>query len=155
MFTARSATIFAPLVVLSAIAGGGCVQRTLQVESDPPGALVYLNGEEAGRTPMRKNFVWYGTYDVELRKDGYQTLNKPTQVWAPWWQVPPIDLFAELLPLEDKHYARYSLRPQTEVQTAPEEILARAAKTRTRLRSSRYTKSPQTSQEPPATQAAK
>ena len=140
MSTARSATIIAPLIVLSTLAGGGCVQRTLQVESDPPGALVYLNGEEAGRTPMRQNFVWYGTYDVELRKDGYQTLHKPTQVWAPWWQVPPIDLFAELLPLEDRHYARYSLRPKTEVQTAPEEILARAGKMRSRLRSSRYTR---------------
>ena len=32
----------------------GCgVQRTLQIESDPPGALVYLNGDEVGRTPMR------------------------------------------------------------------------------------------------------
>jgi len=155
MLTVRSATIFAPLIALSAIAGGGCVQRTLQIESDPPGALVYLNGEEAGRTPMRKNFVWYGTYDVVLRKDGYQTLNKPTQVWAPWWQIPPIDLVAELLPLEDKQYARYRLRPTTEVQTEPEEILARAAKMRTRLRSSRYTKSPKATQESLATEAAK
>ena len=25
------------------------------------------------RTPMRKTFVWYGTYDVEVRKEGYVT----------------------------------------------------------------------------------
>ena len=52
------------------LAGGCGVERTLQIESNPPGALVHLNGEEVGRTPMRKAFVWYGTYDVQLRKDG-------------------------------------------------------------------------------------
>src|SRR5688500_8387276 len=83
---------FIMLLTLPLFAAPGCVQRTLQVESDPPGALVYLNGEEAGRTPMRKNFVWYGTYDVQLRKEGYHTLSRETKVWAPWWQWPPIDL---------------------------------------------------------------
>ena len=44
--------------------------------------------------------------------EGYQTLSKGTRVWAPWWQFPPFDFFAELvpLPLQDKHYAHYKLR---------------------------------------------
>ena len=131
------------------------MQRTLQIESNPPGALVFLNGEEVGRTPMRKNFVWYGTYDVQLRKDGYQTLSKKTRVWAPWWQIPPIDFLAELvpLPLEDAHVVRYPLRPMTEQQTDPHEILVRAAAMRRQLRSSRY---PQKAKEerPPTTRGA-
>jgi hypothetical protein len=137
-------TIFRFLVLspapLLALAAGGCVQRTLQIESNPPGALVYLNGDEVGRTPMRKNFVWYGTYDVQLRKEGYQTLSRKTRVWAPWWQIPPIDLLAELvpLPLEDKQYARYDLKPVTNRQTDPQEILGRAVSMRRRLKSSRF-----------------
>ena len=42
---------------------------TARVQSDPPGALVYLNGEEVGRTPLAHDFLWYGNYDVELRSE--------------------------------------------------------------------------------------
>src|SRR5438045_3252646 len=62
------------LLALSAALGAGCVRRTLAVRSDPPGALVYLNGVEVGRTPVQRDFVWYGTYDVQVRKDGYDTI---------------------------------------------------------------------------------
>ena len=136
-------------LLLGMTAAGGCVQRTLQIDSSPPGALVYLNGEEVGRTPMRKEFLWYGTYDVELRKEGYQTLKRPTQVWAPWWQWPPIDLFAEMLPLEDRHAARFRMKPVTEVQTDEDQVLGRAVATRKRLKSSKYTRQPRS--KPPAT----
>ena len=145
-----------PLLLLLSGACGCGVQRTLQVESDPPGALVYLNGEEAGRTPMRKNFVWYGTYDVQLRKEGYHTLSRETKVWAPWWQWPPIDLFAEVLPLEDKHFAHYTLKPITAEEAQPRELLGRAVAMRRRLRSSEFTQqwSEKRKRELPATQPA-
>jgi hypothetical protein len=122
---------------------GGCgVERTLQVESRPSGALVYLNGEEAGRTPMRKTFLWYGTYDVQLRKDGYVPRTARTRVWAPWWQIPPIDFFAELVPLrlQDNHFVSYRLRPVTEQQVDPEAVIDRAVRMRGRLRSSARTR---------------
>ena len=141
------------LATLPLLWAGGCVQRTLQVESDPPGALVYLNGEEAGRTPMRKNFVWYGTYDVQLRKEGYHTLSRKTRVWAPWWQWPPIDLFAELLPLEDKHFARYTLKPVTAEEMDPRQVLARAVSMRRRLKSSEFPQKPREKRGQPTTGA--
>jgi hypothetical protein len=151
----RLVTFLAPAALLPAL--GGCVERMMQVESDPPGALVYLNGEEAGRTPMRKNFLWYGTYDVQLRKEGYRTLNKPTRVWAPWWQIPPIDLLAEIipLPLQDSQVVRYKLEPVTEQQTAPAEIVERAVEMRSKLRSSRHTRKPAPTSGPATTQSVK
>jgi len=139
--------IVAPL----ALAAGGCgVERTLQVESQPSGALVYLNGEEAGRTPMRKTFLWYGTYDVQLRKEGYVPRSDKTQVWAPWWQVPPVDFFAELIPLrlQDNHFVTYRLRPVTEQQVEPEQVIERAVQLRGRLWSSRNTRAPGEKQQP-------
>jgi hypothetical protein len=129
----------------AALASAGCgVERTLQVESQPSGALVYLNGEEAGRTPMRKTFLWYGTYDVQVRKDGYVPRSAKTRVWAPWWQIPPFDFFAELIPLrlQDNHRVQYRLRPVTEQQVDPEQVIERAARLRRRLRSSEYTQRP-------------
>ena len=67
----RRGNIRGGLIAVALLFCGGCgVERTLQIESDPPGALVTLNGNEVGRTPTRKEFVWYGTYDVQLRRRG-------------------------------------------------------------------------------------
>ena len=89
--------------------------RTLRLESDPPGALVYLNGEEVARTPAEVPLDWYGKYDVAVRKEGYETLKTERWVVAPWWQWPPIDLAAELipLPLRDRRELRFELQPAT------------------------------------------
>ena len=139
-----------------ALSAGGCVERTLQIQTEPPGALVHLNGEEVGRTPMRKTFVWYGTYDVELRKEGYVTKTAVTKVWAPWWQIPPIDLFAELLPvpLQDNHAVTYRLRQETDQQTDPQGVIDRAIETRGMLRSTPHTRLPIPATRPATTQAA-
>ena len=141
-------------LALPPLAGGCGVERTLQIQSEPPGALVHLNGEEVGRTPMRKAFVWYGTYDVQLRKDGYRALDAETKVWAPWWQIPPIDLVAELipLPLQDNHVVSYRMNPVTERQTDPEQVIERAVELRGRLRSGRNTRPRNPSTKPAATQ---
>lgn len=136
---------------------GGCgVERTLTVRSEPPGALVYLNGEEAGRTPMRKSFLWYGTYDVQLRKEGYVTRSEEAKVWAPWWQIPPIDLVAELvpLPLQDNHTVSFRLRATPEEQTDPHRVIQRAVEMRSQLRSSRHTREPEPTTRPATTRAA-
>jgi hypothetical protein len=127
------------LVVL--LVGVGCVQRTLTVESDPPGALVMMNDQEIGRTPFTREFTWYGWYDIQLRKPGYETLSTRAKVIAPIWQWPPLDLFAELVPLhlKDKHHLTYTLKPASTQPVDPQEMLARAGEIRGELRSSKYT----------------
>ncbi len=120
---------------------GGCVQRTMRVESDPPGALVYMNFQEVGRTPFERDFTWYGTYDVQVRHEGYEPLKTRTPVIAPWWQWPPSDLFAEFIPgLRDERTIRYTLKPATTQPVEPEEILGRAERLRGKLESSAYYK---------------
>ena len=147
----------AALALPALLALGGCgVERTLTVRSDPPGALVYLNGEEAGRTPMRKSFLWYGTYDVQLRKEGHVTRSEATRVWAPWWQIPPIDLLAELvpLPLQDNHTVTYRLRPTPEQEVDTHRVIQRAVEMRGELHSSPYTREPRPTTKPATTQAS-
>src|SRR4051794_24109096 len=110
--------------LVAGVAGGvagllvvGCgVRREMVIDSDPPGALVYLNHEEVGRTPLRHDFVWYGNYDVQLRKEGYQTVDTTQWVTAPWWQWPPFDLIAEITPGRpmDEHHLAYVMRPSTQ-----------------------------------------
>jgi hypothetical protein len=118
---------------------GGCVERTLDVRSDPSGALVYLNDQEIGRTPLSKHFLWYGTYDVQVRKDGYETLKTKSPVIAPWWQWIPFDFVAELVPVKfrDPHTVSYSLKPLSHAQIDPQAIVLRAQDLRDDLESSR------------------
>ena len=73
----------------------GCVERRLVITSDPPGALVFLNDQDAGRTPLEVPFTWYGVYDVRLELEGYQTLHTQQIAERPWWEAPGPDLFAE------------------------------------------------------------
>jgi hypothetical protein len=128
------------------LAGVGCVQRTLTVESDPPGALVVMNDQEIGRTPFTRDFTWYGWYDIQLRKSGYETVSTRAKVIAPIWQWPPFDLFAELVPLhlKDQHHLSYKLTPASTQPVDPEVMLARASDLRSKLQSSRYTVFPTT-----------
>jgi hypothetical protein len=133
-FTRRLLLAFLPFLVC-----GGCVERTLDVRSDPPGALVYLNDQEIGRTPLAKHFLWYGTYDVQVRKDGYETLKTKSPVIAPWWQWIPFDFVAELVPVKfhDSHTVSYTLRPLAKAQIDPQTIVERAEDLGEDLESSR------------------
>jgi hypothetical protein len=137
-----------PLVlsILLLLAGGCGVQRTLTITSEPAGALVYLNGTEVGRTPMIRAFTWYGVYNVELRKEGYDTLKTRGKVMAPWWQWVPIDFFAELLPFRphDRQALSYALTPTEETAGDPEVMVKRAGEMRDQLESSPRTRGPTT-----------
>ena len=135
----RLASIF-PLVLPLLFCG--CVERELDVKSTPPGALVYMNDQEVGRTPFHKRFIWYGYYDVQVRKEGYETLTTTTPVIAPWWQWLPFDFVAEVLPFhfEDSHTVAYTLRPRSDAQVNPEAIARRGEQLGEQLESSRVTK---------------
>src|SRR5215208_5815255 len=113
------------LTLLASLAG--CVERTLTIDSDPPGALVYLNDQEVGRTPLRREFAWYGWYDVAVRKEGYRTVKASSPVIAPPWMWVPLDLVMELLPfpVKDRHRLHYKLAQQTEEDVDPARIVRR------------------------------
>ena len=131
----RGVLLLAPLAALAP----GCVgvRRELTVVSDPPGALVYLNGDEVGRTPVTREFLYYGTMDLQLRKDGYKTLLARPRVWAPLWQIPPLDLLAEAFPLTDRQKLSYTLNPaDTAEELDRAALINRAAKLGSQLESS-------------------
>jgi len=117
-------TVLGGLVLLS-----GCVERTVRVETDPPGALVVVNDQEVGVSPTKFSFTWYGDYDIIVRKPGYKTLKTNYRLREPWYQWPPIDIVAELLipvTIRDEHVLpTYVLEPAEE--PAVDELVERAA----------------------------
>ena len=76
----------------------GCLERTVTVTSTPPGALVYLNDTEVGRTPVTTAFTFYGDFDVRLRKEGYEPLVTHMRARAPFYEYAPLDLAATAWP---------------------------------------------------------
>ena len=89
---------WAALAALLALAGGGCVERTITITSTPPGSLLYLNDEEVGRTPVTVPFRFYGVYDVRLEHDGYKPLWTKHSAHQPVWDYMGPDLIAEAIP---------------------------------------------------------
>ncbi len=118
---------------------GGCMQRSLDITSEPAGATVYLNDVEVGRTPLEVGFTYYGEYDVLLVKDGYEALRTRADAVAPIYEHPPLDLAAEAMPWGVKtrvpwHFVMTPL-PATpeEKATAEAALLERARATREKL----------------------
>ena len=105
----------------------GCVHRRMTIRSDPPDALVIVDGEEIGHTPVAMDFTYYGTREITLVKDGYETLTVMQKVPAPWYQILPFEFFADNFALKqvtNRHEFNYRLQPQLVVPT--QELLDRA-----------------------------
>lgn len=102
------------LITFFLLCSTGCVKRAIVVESDPPGASVWINERSVGKTPVEYEFITHGRYKFRLEKSGFQPLTARERVKAPPYQWIPIDFFAEhLLParLDDRHVFRYHLNP--------------------------------------------
>lgn len=91
----------------------GCVYRIVTINSVPPGAVVRFGGEEKGPTPVTFEFSFYGTYPVELTKDGYEAFRTTEELKTPAFEYIPFDLVAEILPfrIERKFEFTYQLEP--------------------------------------------
>jgi hypothetical protein len=83
------------LLVLTVLAG--CVERKLTINTKPQGALVALNDEEIGESPVTVNFNWYGDYGIRISKEGYETLNTHRELKGPWYDHFPFDFFAQIV----------------------------------------------------------
>lgn len=127
-FPARVAVAVA---VVASLCATGCVQRRMTVRSNVPGAQVYVDNYEIGRTPVSTDFIYYGQRDIRLVKDGYETLKVKQTVNAPWYQYPGIDFIVENLwpwEIRDERNFNYQMQPQYLVPT--ETILSRAEEMR-------------------------
>jgi len=114
------------VLVLSALPGCG-MQRRLTIRSSPPGAVVYIDNYQIGTTPVATDYVYYGTRQIRLEKDGFETLTVMQPIRTPWYQVFPLDFVSEnLVPQEtrDERTLDFQLIPQAIVPTG--QLLDRA-----------------------------
>ncbi|MBI4615571.1 MAG: PEGA domain-containing protein [Planctomycetes bacterium] len=132
------ADLFSWRLLLAAIlALAGCVERTLVVDTDPPGAQVYLDEElvrnedgSPASTPVEIPFIFYGGREVLVRREGSLSEKRMVEVDPPAYELFPLDFFAEnLIPytFEDVHRVRIEMRPAPPpTGEARDELLRRA-----------------------------
>jgi hypothetical protein len=115
------------VLIAMVLPSSGCVRRRLNVRTNPPGALVYVDNQQIGTTPCSVDFTYYGTREIRLIKPGFETLTVNQPIPAPWWQYPGIDFVSENLvamKIRDNRTVTYNLAPQ--VIVPPQELVDRA-----------------------------
>lgn len=85
------------LSVLIAMVSTGCVRRRMTVRTNPPGATVSIDNQVIGTSPAASSYVFYGTREFRIEKDGYRTETIRRKIHPPWYQYPGIDFIAETL----------------------------------------------------------
>ena len=111
----------------------GCVTRRYLITSDPPGAVVYRDGQPIGATPVEEPFLYYGKYRFRLVKDGYAPLDVTPELCMPWYEFPGVDFVSENLipyPFRDVKCLHFQLQPLESVRT--DEVRSRADVLRSR-----------------------
>ena len=123
----RFGLVWFALVASLLLPSMGCVRRRLNVRTNPPGALVYVDNQQIGTTPCSVDFVYYGTREIRLVKPGFETLTVNQPIPTPWYQYPPLDFISENLiatKIRDNRTVTYNLAPQVIVPTG--ELVDRA-----------------------------
>ena len=90
------------------------VRRRITIKTNPPGALVYIDDQEIGVTPVSTSFTYYGTRKIQIVKDGYETVTVLREIKPPWYQIPGIDFVTENLmrrEFRDERLLQFQLVP--------------------------------------------
>jgi hypothetical protein len=106
----RAAVLFCAALGLSA-----CVERTLFIRTDPPGAEVLLDSKRVGKSPVEVPFTYGGTHEIIVyrhnEKDaaGLPVAYRPKVIYYDTENVtfdgPVLDVFVDLnpIPIRDDH----------------------------------------------------
>ncbi|MEM6330830.1 MAG: PEGA domain-containing protein [Planctomycetota bacterium] len=119
------------LLAAAVLTTPGCVRRRLTVQTNPPGALVYVDNQPIGTSPCSTDFTYYGTREIRMVKPGYETLTVNQPIPTPWYETPGVDFISEnLVPLKirDNRTVAFNLSPQRVVPA--EELIGRGQELR-------------------------
>lgn len=124
MFQLKSIYFIIIFVGLIFIAGQGCVTRTINIETSPSNASIYIDNKYVGESPISIPFTHYGVRKIaiEKRDENERLVYKRKVIFeeikAPFYELFPIDIVSEvILPIkfEDNHDFNYQLEELKEV----------------------------------------
>ncbi len=113
----RRYKLYVAIGFLIAVASG-CVTRTINIETTPTSAMVFLDDKYVGKSPVSIPFSHYGTRKITIEKrddDGRLVLKRKVsfeKIKVPYYETFPLGFVYEvILPkmYEDKHDFKYEL----------------------------------------------
>ena len=122
-------------IVLTVCFEMGCVRRRFYIRAFQEGnslapisgAMVYVNKQPVGRTPVTCHFTHYGTTEFTVIKEGYESLTEFRKVRPPWYQWPGIDFFSEVVwPQEITDTKQIDFQLSPERMLSQDELVDRA-----------------------------
>jgi hypothetical protein len=121
----------------------------MTVRTEPPGALVTIDNQVIGTSPVATPFTYYGTREIRLERDGFRTEVIRERIDPPWYQLPVVDFFTETLypgELRDERIVDVQMVPQ---QMPPiDQVRMQANQLRQQARSGVITSSSQVTDQP-------
>jgi hypothetical protein len=98
---------------------------------------VQVDGEEVGYTPVSIDYTYYGTREIRLIKDGYQTLTTPVKLSTPWYQIFPLEFVTDnfaLTKINDRREVTYvlnreSVEPSQDIENRANNLRSEALRT--------------------------
>jgi hypothetical protein len=108
------------LLIAAVVLSAGCVRRRMTVRTNPPDAQVYVDNYPIGKSPVSTPFTYYGTREIRLVRDGYETQTTKQRFLPPWYELPGLDFVSEnLWPAEvrDERVLDFQMVPQRIVPT--------------------------------------
>ena len=112
----------------------GCVERRLTINTQPQGALVVLNDEQIGTSPVTVSFEWYGDYNVRITKEDFETLKTHRKLKAPWYDNFPFDSFTMLNPKRTVDSYEWTFELEPKKQIGREELIQNAEELKKQLK---------------------
>lgn len=112
----------------------GCVDRRFVVDTNVPGAQIYVDGKPIGPSPADAWYTYPGCYEFKAVAPGHEPLIQTVKLKPKWYDYPGLDFVAEVLwpfRIEDVREIRLDLEPTRPIQTdqllsSAEELRARA-----------------------------
>ena len=126
--------VFILACLITSLTVVGCVERKLTINTEPQGAVVVLNDEEIGVSPVTTSFEWYGDFSVRISKEGFETLKTHRDLQRPWYDIFPFDFFAEIIypgRIVDSYVWAFTLTEQK--QPTREELIKNARELENKL----------------------
>ena len=108
------------ILIMAVSSMTGCLRKRMTVRTSPPGAMVYIDKNPIGLTPVSTSFTYVGTRNFEIIRDGYRTEKFLRRISPRWYEIPPLDFFSETLwPFEirDERIMDVQLTPDPVVPT--------------------------------------
>ncbi len=140
---------FLALIAVVRVVLAGCVTRSITVQTNPSNALVYIDDQLIGESPVTIPFTYYGTRKImiEKRDDDEKLTHERTTAYekikTPVYEIFPLDFVSELvwpLELKDEHILAYDLVELEPLSTKEiqKEVLKNADELRQRVNSPEF-----------------